>query len=302
MKLALGPLHYHWPRDTVLAFYRAVILSPIDIVYLGETVCSRRRELALDDWLDIANMLSLADKEVVLSTQALAESESDLKTMRAIVENSRYTVEANDMGAVRLLCGGGPFIAGPHLNVYNPQTLAFLAGLGAQRWVPPFEMSRTALAALQSERPRGMETEVFAYGRLPLAHSTRCFTARRFNLQNDDCRLRCLDFPEGLLVRTREKQPLLVLNGLQTLSAAVCNLIRDLPAMADIGIDVVRVSPSYANVIAITELFRRALDYPEQTEAAAAELERITGERICDGYWHGSPGMEYVHAEPFTTA
>ena len=63
MKLALGPLHYHWPRDTVLGFYRAVALTPVDIVYLGETVCSRRRELTPADWLGIAGMLSLADKE-----------------------------------------------------------------------------------------------------------------------------------------------------------------------------------------------------------------------------------------------
>jgi collagenase-like PrtC family protease len=43
-----------------------------------------------------------------------------------------------------------------------------------------------------------METEVFAYGRLPLAFSARCFTARHFNLQKDTCEFRCLEFADGM--------------------------------------------------------------------------------------------------------
>ena len=54
MKLALGPILYYWPRETVLAYYEAVMLAPFDIVYLGEVVCTRRHELRLPDWLDVA--------------------------------------------------------------------------------------------------------------------------------------------------------------------------------------------------------------------------------------------------------
>jgi hypothetical protein len=35
MRLALEPISYYWPRETVLAFYRAVALSAVDVVYLG---------------------------------------------------------------------------------------------------------------------------------------------------------------------------------------------------------------------------------------------------------------------------
>ncbi|MGB4360887.1 MAG: U32 family peptidase, partial [Rhodoferax sp.] len=69
MKLSLGPIQYYWPRDEVLAFYEAVAPSPVDIVYLGEVVCSRRHEVRLSDWLDIAAVLREAGKEVLLSTQ-----------------------------------------------------------------------------------------------------------------------------------------------------------------------------------------------------------------------------------------
>lgn len=290
MKLALGPILDYWPRNTVLAFYRAVLLAPVDTVYLGETVCSRRHEMRLDDWLDVADMLSAGGKEVILSTQVLIESESELKVLRRII-GSGHTIEANDMGAVRLLAGHARFVAGASLNLYNRESLAFVAALGASRWVPPLETSHDAIAALHAERPEGMETEVFVYGRLPLAYSARCFTARRFNLQKDSCAFRCIDFPEGLPVRTREHKTLFVLNGVQTQSARVCNLIRELPSMARVGIQGVRVSPSYAYIVAITELFRRAIDTPDEADAAALELERLTAGDACDGFWHAQPGM-----------
>ncbi len=74
MKIALGALLYYWPRLTTLDFYAAIAESPVDSVYLGETVCSRRHELRLPDWLEVAEMLAAAGKTPVLTTQGLLES------------------------------------------------------------------------------------------------------------------------------------------------------------------------------------------------------------------------------------
>ncbi|MEZ0239101.1 MAG: U32 family peptidase [Methylophilaceae bacterium] len=294
MKLSLGPLLYYWPRDTMLDFYAQAARWPVDIVYLGETVCSRRHEFRTDDWLKTAEMLADAGKEVVLSTQALIESESDLKMLRRLADNGRFLIEANDMGAVGLMAGR-PFVAGLHINTYNPQTLQILAEAGAARWVMPLEMSRDMLAELLAQDTSGLETEVFAYGRMPLAFSARCFTARRHNLPKDNCQFRCIENPYGMTLKTREGQSFLALNGTQTQSASVYSLLAALESMSGL-VDVLRISPQPDNTGEVVALFRAALDGASAPQQAAHELAPLLPEPPCDGYWHGRAGIEQTVA------
>ena len=294
LTLSLGPVLYYWPRDDVFAFYEAAQRWPVTRIYLGESVCSRRHLLRLPDWLALAEALAAAGKEVVLSTQTLIESESDLKVLRRIVADGRFLVEANEWGAVRLLAEvGAPFVAGSTLNVYNPQTLDLLAGLGARRWLPPVEMSGAALAALLEHAPSAMETEIFAYGRLPLAYSARCFTARHYNLPKDDCQFRCLDHPDGLALATREGAPFLALNGIQTQSAGVYTLIGELPALEALGVASLRLSPQSRHMDRVVAAFEAAL---AGDGAAAAGLARVMPGPPVDGYWHGRAGLEHEAA------
>lgn len=293
MKLALGPILYYWPRDTLIEFYRQVAESPVDIVYLGEAVCAKRHNFRLEDWLEVAEQLAASGKEVVLSTLALIESESDLKTLRRQAENGSFTVEANDMGAVRLATGK-PFVAGPHINTYNPQTLELLSELGAKRWVIPVEMSRDMLAGMIAHKPQDMQTEVFAYGRLPLAFSARCFTARHYNLPKDDCQFRCLDHADGLTLKTRDGQPFLALNGIQTQSSKIYNLIAELDGMQQLGVDVVRISPQPLHTLEIISLFRQRLEGKLSAPEAEQKLSHLMSDEPCDGYWHARPGLDQV--------
>ena len=116
-KLALGPVLYYWSKNQLLDFYQQMSVAPVDILYLGETVCSKRHALNTGDWLELAARLNAAGKEVVLSTMALLEAESELLTLRRLCENGRFTVEANDMGAVRLLAR--PVTPSPILRLEN---------------------------------------------------------------------------------------------------------------------------------------------------------------------------------------
>jgi len=295
LKLALGPVLYYWPRDTMMKFYDMVAASAADIVYLGETVCSRRHELRVPDWLALADMLASAGKEVVLSTQALLESGTDLVTLRKLTGNGRHAVEANDIGAVNLVAGTLPFVAGPHLNLYNEDSAALMARMGARRWVAPLEMGREGVALMHKARTPGVESEVFAYGRMPLAFSARCFTARQRNLAKDNCMFSCLEHPDGLALRTRDAEGFLVLNGTQIQSHLVYNLLGQLADIAQIGVDVVRISPQANDtgaVIALFDAVRRGILAPGQAQTSLAPLMPAPG---CDGYWFGRPGME-LHA------
>jgi collagenase-like PrtC family protease len=291
MKLALGPLLYYWPRTRVLSFYDAVAASAADVVYLGEVVCSRRHELGFEDWMALADALAGAGKEVVLSMQALTESEGDLKLARRVAANGRFAVEANDWGAVRLLAGKEGWTAGLHLNAYNPQTLALLHEQGARRWVAPVEATRDTVAGALAQRPAGMQAEVFAHGRLPLAFSARCFTARRFELQKELCGYLCIDFPDGMPASTQEDQPFLVLNGVQTQSAAVYSLAGELPGLRAAGVDILRVSPQSERTVEVLGTLRAAFDGALAPGAARAALAALSPGALCNGFWHGRPGL-----------
>ncbi|MGI2854426.1 U32 family peptidase [Shewanella algae] len=284
MNISLGPLLYCWPKAQVQAFYRDVADSTIPQVYLGEAVCSRRRQMKFADFLALAHELKAAGKQVVLSTLALIEAQSELKELKKQLDNGDFLIEANDMAAVGMAREQGlPFVCGASINNYNRASLDKLHQWGMQRFVMPIELSKTWLQKVISPAPN-FEIEVLGHGYLPLAHSARCFTARNKGLAKDDCQTVCLEYPKGLLVQTQEQQPLLRLNGIQTQSAAHCDLRREIPEMKRLGVDWFRVSPDSHDSIALAESIQ--LDDGNEVDAEVSK-------EACNGYWHSAPGMLY---------
>lgn len=287
MKLSLGPILFYWPKAKVEQFYQDMSQQPLDIIYLGETVCSKRRELSLDAWLGLARELKQSSKaEIVVSGLTLIEANSELSALKRLCDNGEFSVEANDMAAVQFLSERGlPFVGGPALNIYSGHTLAEFIDSGMRRWSPPVECSASiissALAQLDQLGVARPEVEVFAYGHLPLAYSARCFTARAENRPKDDCQLCCINYSEGIPMLSQEGQAVFTINGIQTMSAEVNNLLADYQSLHANGIDIARLSPRFegmGDIISAWDQVRNGQQPPLAVQG-------------CNGYWHGRPGM-----------
>lgn len=298
MKLSVGPISYYWERQRVLDFYQQAADCTAEIVYLGEVICSKRRLVKSEDWLAIGTELQQSGKQVVLSSLTLLEAASETSSLKKLCNNGFFMVEANDIAAVQLLSKAGrPFVTGPSVNVYNCRSLALLAGKGLKRWVLPVELGLDTLRDLQAERPAGVEMEVFAFGRLPLAYSARCYTARAHNLPKDDCRFKCLDYPDGSLLKTREGQDFLVLNGIQTQSALTHQVLEQLPELALLGVDILRISPQSNHTMEIIEIF----DAARRGAAPQPLVQELLGFLplgACNGYLLEQAGMYFGAGAP----
>ncbi|WP_318459517.1 U32 family peptidase [Photobacterium leiognathi] len=288
MKYSLGPLLYFWPKNDVEAFYQQAKNSNVDIIYLGESVCSKRRELKPAQWLEIAKDIATSGKQVVLSTMALLEAPSEVNIMKKYVDNGNFIIEANDVSAIQLASQAKiPFVVGPAVNCYNAQTLNLFLKQGMTRWCMPVELSREWLSNTLTECEKlgirnKFETEVFSYGYLPLAYSARCFTARAENRAKDDCETCCIKYPQGITVNSQENQKVFTLNGIQTQSGYCYNLINDLKGMADL-VDVIRLSPLGLDTLSLVDDFRSN----EQSEVR----HQLENSHQCNGYWHSLAGL-----------
>ena len=293
MKLSLGPSQFFWPKNDVLDFYQQAKSSTADIIYLGETVCSKRRELRAKDWLGLAQEVAKdTNKQVVISTMTLLESPAEIQVLKRLCNNGEFLVEANDLSAVQIMHDLKiPFVAGPAINCYNLSTLKVLIKQGMTRWLMPVELSgdwlKTLLDQAVDENIRDQfECEVFSWGYLPLAYSARCFTARSEDKAKDDCQYCCINYPQGRSMKSREGEQVFVLNGIQTMSGYQYNLINEVPTLSNMGVDIARISADSSAAFQQIELFRAQLLEPQKHT-----LDNVTE---CNGFWHKIAGMSVV--------
>lgn len=295
-RLTLGPLLFNWAPEQRRDFYFAIADdSPYDVVHLGEAVCHKRQRF-LEPYLDeILRRLTLAGKEIVLSTLMLVATRQERDSMLGTVEAAgEYLIEANDLAAAAAM-KGNPFIVGPMVNVYNEATLGHLAGMGATRFCLPAELSLSAIADLA--RKGKAEIEIQSFGRVPLAISSRCYHARLHHLHKDGCRFVCGQDPDGLAVETLDGTPFLAINGTQTMSYRYQRLLRELPALAAAGVTHLRLWPQHCDMAAAGEIYRNLLDGEIGPDEAADRLGKLLpGVEFANGFLHGRAGAAMIEA------
>ena len=290
IQLTLGPLLFNWAPQRVREFYaRIADEAPIRRVYLGEVVCGKRAPLLDHALADSAERLEAAGKQVVWSTLALPALRRDRKAIAALSADQAALIEINDVSA--LLDRTGPFVAGPLLNVYNEAAARELMARGCVRLCANVELSLAAVSAVAAACP-GLEIELFAFGRLPLALSGRCYHARHHGLHKDNCQFVCDRDPDGLALSTLDGRDFLAVNGVQTLSHGV--QLADAPParLREAGVGALRLSPHTADMVAVAEAFWAFADERiDDAELAARVGEAGPPGPFVSGYLHARPGL-----------
>ncbi|HEY9031647.1 MAG TPA: U32 family peptidase [Kangiella sp.] len=292
MKTSLAAVPYFWTKQAYQDFYQQVADTDIDTVYLGETVCSKRRSMTLQDWMEIGKLLASKGKQVVLSTMTLLEAESELNYLKKIVQQDDFLVEANDMSAIQVANQANrPFVAGNAINIYNNQSLSLFNRLGMTRWNIPVELGQEDLKpVIPKAQELGVELEYQVYGRMPLAYSARCFTARHHDLPKDRCQFKCKDDVEGIEVSTREGDSFAQINGIQTQSGKVSNLLNHWQKLQAAGIDYTRIVPvAPETTLEVIHALTHAIN-SNQTTVNFADHTR----EYCNGYWFQMAGLEMI--------
>ncbi len=293
--LTLGPVFFHWPAQRLADFYRRIAdEAPVERVHVGEVVCGKRMPFSDPCWPDIIERLERAGKEVVLSTLAAPATVRERRSIAELCGDERL-VEVNDVTALPSRADR-PFVTGPFLNVYNEATARFMAEQGARGICPPVELSLAAVGAMAAAC-EDIEFELFAFGRLPLAISGRCYHARLHGLHKDSCQFTCEKDADGLAVDTLDGQAFLAINGVQTLSSQVHALCLAPAGLAAHGIRRLRLSPHGCDMVEVAATYRALLDGREEPQRARLALSRLDlPGAMVDGYAHGRPGWHAAAA------
>lgn len=295
-KLTLGPLAYHWPSHTRRDFYaRIADEAPLDEVYLGEVICSKRAPFVEADLPATIERLERAGKTVILSTLAEVMLKRERKATEDLAEVEHQQIEINNAAGL-LARGGRAHRIGPFMNAYNEATIAWMARQGATHVCLPGELPAAAIAvAAQAARALGLGVEVQVFGRASLAVSARCYHARAHGRTRDSCQFVCGEDADGMPLRTTDDRPILRVNGIQTQSESYVDLLPEMKRLLADGITHLRLMPQAVDMVAVTSAVRDVLEGTCALEIAEETLRHLcAGTTFSNGFYHGVAGYRRI--------
>jgi collagenase-like PrtC family protease len=290
-QLTLGPLLYHWSPEQRRDFYFKIAdEAPVDCVYLGEVICSKREPFFEESFDEVAGRLKRGGKQVLISTIALVTAPREMAEIRERAASDAL-VEANDVACLQAL-HGKPHVIGPFINVFNEGAREFVIRNGAVRIVLPVEAPATSIKVL-ADSP--VETEVFVFGRQPLSIAMRCYHARSHGLTKDSCNFVCGLDPNGLSATTVDGEDLLTISGTSTQSHGYAVLLNELDELRKMGVTHFRLSPQDMDMVAVASLFRDTLDGKLSVKEAQSRLQGLSDDiPFINGFYYAREGLTWT--------
>jgi collagenase-like PrtC family protease len=279
--LVLGPVLFNWPADTLADFFaRIAEEADVDRVHVGEVVCSKREPFFADRLPEAIERLQRAGKTVVVDTLALPTLKRERQSVADVIGLDGVEIEINDMTPLGRMPAGRRFAVSPLVNVYDEGTLGVLARRGAWSVALPYELPFASIERLAAEGARlGVEIQVHAFGRLPLAISGRCYHARIHGLAKDSCQFVCGKDLDGLEVDTLDGEGFLAINGVQTMSRDCVAVLDECERLIAAGVSAYRLSPQDCDMVKVAAIFRARLAGAIDAAEARARLGE-TGLRL----------------------
>ncbi len=291
-KLTLGPIQFHWPAQQKIDFYaRIADEAAIDTVYLGEVICSKRSPFFDKHYAEVTERLERGGKTVVFATLAEVMLKRERNMMAGFCEETEHLIEVNDTSGLWHL-NDRPHMIGPLMNVYNEDTMTYLASKGATRFCLPPELPGTSVEGMcEHAKTLGVDIEVQVFGRTSLALSARCYHARAHGRIKDNCQFVCEEDPDGMPLDTLTGQRFLAINGIQTLSHTYLNLLPELARLKTMGASHYRLVPHTQDMVAVAQIYRDALDAKTTSDEAESKLAGLDiPAPFANGFWHGKAG------------
>ncbi|MGE5723245.1 MAG: ubiquinone anaerobic biosynthesis protein UbiV [Sphingomonadales bacterium] len=297
--LTLGPILFHWSPEVKRDFYaRIADETGVDTVYLGEVICSKRTPF-FDGYLpEVIERLERGGKRVVLSSLCEVVLPRERAMTADLCTSAPREVEVNNAAGL-LRAKGRAHRIGPLMNVYNAETMRYLAGNGATHFTLPTELPRAVVANLaQAARAMNVATEVQVFGRASLAVSSRCYHARAHGRTKDNCQFVCEQDPDGMPLTTIDGRNFLTINGIQTLSHSYVSLAGEIGDLLEMGVDHFRLMPHSVDMVAVAEIFADRVAGRTDAGETQARLEDLgIPAPFSNGFWHGVAGYRHQASE-----
>src|ERR1035441_692553 len=262
-------------------------LSAYDAVYLGNIYCRIYEDNFLERLDDLEEGIALVkDQGLRAYVTSYAAPRNDVlpkvqKALETAAAAGADAVEVHNLGVLRMVHDqfpGMPAHIGGFANVYTDAGAEVLKEYGAVRFTPNYEISLDEVGAITSGV--GMPAELVVHGKMALGGSDYLF------LKQGVWAMRSV--------------------GKGVLSGKDVCMLEHLPALIAAGHNVFRIEAAYetpAYRLNIAKIYRAALERASagdgtEDESAWNTIREHTAVGLCNGFYFGRTGAEYVGKRP----